>query len=120
MLQPSPSQTVNVPPSPIIINHTEIKTVEKFCYLGSTVTNSGSLDTGDAKASADFGRLSELLWQDHGRRLSTKIAVYRVVVLSALLYRSETWTMYLWHIQQLEQFHQRCLRKICNINLQVL
>ncbi|XP_037782326.1 uncharacterized protein LOC119578773 [Penaeus monodon] len=45
MLQPSPSQAANIPPPPIVINHTEIKTMEKFCYLGSTVTSNGSLDT---------------------------------------------------------------------------
>lgn len=35
--------------------------------------------------------------------------------LSALLYSCETWTTYCRHIQQLEQFHQRCPQSICNI-----
>ena len=132
MSQPSPSQAANAPPPPpIVINNTEIKTVDKFCYLGSTVTSSGSLDADVVqrigKANAAFGRLTKRLWQDHGIRLSTKIAVYRAVVLCALLYCCETWTTYRRHIQQLERFHQRFLRKICNIkwqdrvsNLQVL
>ena len=132
MFQPSPPQAANAqPPPPIVVNNTVIKTVDKFCYLGSTVTSSGSLDNEVmqriGKASAAFGRLTKRLWQDHGIRLSTKIAVYRAVVLCALMYCCETWTTYRRHIQQLEQFHQRCLRKICNIkwqdrvsNLQVL
>ena len=124
MFQPSP-------PPPSVINNTEIKTGDKFCYLGSTVTSSGSLDAEVmqriGKASAAFGRLTKRLWQDHGIHLSTKNAVYRALVLCALLYCCETLTTYRRHIQQLEQFHQRCLRKICNIkwqdrvsNLQVL
>ena len=123
MFQPSPSQADNAPrPPPIIINNTEIKTVDKFCYLGSTLTSSGSLDAEVmqriGKASAAFGRLSKRLWHVHGIHLSTKIAVYRAVVLSALLYSCDTWTTYCRHIQLLEQFHQRCLRRICNIKWQ--
>ncbi|XP_078593825.1 uncharacterized protein LOC144871797 [Branchiostoma floridae x Branchiostoma japonicum] len=132
MFQPSPSQAANVPPPPpIVINNTEIKTVDKFCYLGSTITSSGSLDAEVmqriGKASVAFGRLTKRLWQDHGIRLSTKIAVYKAVVLSALLYCCETWTTYRRQVKLMEQFHQRCLRKICGIkwqdrvsNLQVL
>ncbi|KAI8510833.1 hypothetical protein Bbelb_117490 [Branchiostoma belcheri] len=101
---------------------TEIKTVDTFCYLGSRIMSSGSLDAEVTqrigKASVAFGRLSKRLWQDHGIRLSTKIAVYIAVVLSTLLYWCETWTTYRRHIQLLEQFHQRCLRNICSIRLQ--
>lgn len=132
MFQPSPSLADTVPPPPpITINNTEIKTVDKFCYLGSTVSNSGSLDDEVMqrirKASVAFGRLTKRLWKDRGIRLSTKIAVYKAVVLSTLLYCCETWTTYRRHIQLLEQFQQRCLRNICSIrwqdrvsNLQVL
>ncbi|KAI8516013.1 hypothetical protein Bbelb_068260 [Branchiostoma belcheri] len=132
MFQPPPSLAATVPlPPPIVINNTEIKTVDKFCYLGSTITSSGSLDAEVTqrigKASVAFGRLTKRLWQEHGIRLSTKIAVYIAVVLSTLLYCCETWTTYRRHIQLLEQFQQRCLRNICNIrwqdkvsNLQVL
>ncbi|KAI8496790.1 hypothetical protein Bbelb_254450 [Branchiostoma belcheri] len=120
MFQPPPSlaATVSLPP-PIAINNTEIKTVDKFCYLGSTITSSGSLDAEVTqrigKASVVFGRLTKRLWQYHGIRLSTKIAVYIAVVLSTLLFCCETWTTYRRHIQLLEQFQQRCLRNICNI-----
>ena len=45
MLQPLLSQAAREQqPLPIIINSTEIKTVDKFCYLGSIITSSGSLD----------------------------------------------------------------------------
>ncbi len=44
--------------------------------------------------------------------------MYKAVVLCTLLYCCETWTLYRCHIKQLEQFHQRCLRKTCNIKWQ--
>ncbi|XP_061904777.1 uncharacterized protein LOC133650969 [Entelurus aequoreus] len=122
-VQPSPLHAADAPQPPhIIINNTEIKTVEKFCYLGSIVTSNGTLDAEMmqriGKASTAFGRMAKRLWRIHGIRLSTKIAVYRAVVLSALLYCCETWTTYRRHIKLLEQFHQRCLRRICNIKWQ--
>ncbi|XP_069989480.1 uncharacterized protein [Penaeus vannamei] len=119
------------PPTPIIIHNTEIKTVDNFCYLGSTIMSSGSLDVEVmlriGKASVALGQLTKRFSQDRGIHLSTKIVVYRAMVLSTLLCCCETWTTYRRHIKQLEQFHQRCLRKICGIkcqdrvsNLQVL
>ena len=69
-----------------------------YHYLGSTVTSSGSLDAEVmqrfGKGTAAFGRLTKRLWQVHGIRLSTKIAVYRAVVLYTLLYCFETWNTY--------------------------
>ena len=42
----------------------------------------------------------------------------RAVVLTTLLFGSECWTLYRKHINQLEQFHMRCLRKIAGIRRQ--
>ena len=102
MFQPSPSQTPNSPPPPpIVINNIEIKTVDKFCYLDSTVTSSESLNAEVmqrfGKASAALGRLTKILWQDYGIRLSTTFVVYRTVVLCTPLYCYETWITYRWH-----------------------
>uniref|UniRef100_UPI00398ED352 protein ABHD14A isoform X1 n=2 Tax=Pristiophorus japonicus TaxID=55135 RepID=UPI00398ED352 len=41
--------------------------------------------------------------------------VDRTVVIPALLYGSETWTMYSRHLKSLEKYHQRCRRKILQI-----
>lgn len=119
---PSPQNLAVPPPPPVTIGDTDLKTVEKFCYLGSTLSSNGSLDDEislrTSKASSSFGRLTKRLWQNHGIKLHTKTAVYRAVVLSSLLYGCETWTTYRRHIQQLERCHQRCLRSICNIKWQ--
>ena len=55
-------------PPPVVVNNTEIKTVEKSCYHGISLGNSGSLD-GEmtqriAQASSAFGRLTQSLWQE--------------------------------------------------------
>ena len=67
-----------------------------------------------AKASIAFGRLEESA-KNRGITVDTKLCVYDVCVLTALLYGSETWTTYLRHIKLLERFHQNYLRKILNI-----
>ena len=94
--------------------------MQKFCYLGSFLSQNACID-GDitsriSKASAIFGRLPHRLWSDHGIPLSTKIGVYRTVVLTTLLYGSESWTWYRRHVQKRNQFHLKCLRKICGIS----
>ncbi len=103
----------------VTIDNTTLNPVKRFCYLGSMITNTATADEDItqriAKASASFGRLRHRLWNEHGIRLSTKIKVYKAVVLSTLLYGCETWTVYRRHVKQLDQFHLRCLRSICNI-----
>ena len=42
--------------------------------------------------------------------------MYRAVVLTTLLYGSESWVTYSHHLRLLERFHQRCLRTILNIH----
>ena len=87
MLQSSNRQTHSAPV--IKAGDTFLKAVDKFCYLGSVLSSAANIDDDVsarlAKASAAFGRLSKRLWNDHGIRLSTKIAVYKAVVLTTLL-----------------------------------
>ena len=51
-------------------------------------------------------------------RLETKLKVYKAVVVSALLYGSETWTVYICHANKLNHFHTLSLRKLLNIKWQ--
>ena len=122
MYVPGSTKAPSQPPS-ITIDDTALKFCrEKFYYLGSTVCYNGSLDAEIAlrisKPALHFGRLGKCLWYDKCIRICTKITTYKAVVLSALLYCSETWTTCSGHIRQLEQFHQGCLRTICNIRWQ--
>ena len=119
LLQPAPASSPQQPS--ITIDDTQLKNVESFRYLGSIISNDGSLDkeitTRIQKANQALGRLLQVL-QHKGLRLATKLKVYNAVVISSLLYRCETWTLYRRHVKQLEQFHTRSLRSIMRIRWQ--
>jgi len=89
---------------------TALPAVEKFCrmHLMQTLYNN-DIRSRLAKASHFSVRLSRRLWDDQGIRLETKVAVHKAVILTALLYGSETWVVYRRHVRKLEQFHMRCL-----------
>jgi len=50
-----------------------------------------------------------------GLSLQTKIRLYNVLVISVLLYGSETWTLLKADEQRLEAFHMNCQRRILGI-----
>ena len=79
-----------------------------FTYLGSIVKLHALLDdeiiNRMAKASIAFGKLDHHLWGQRGVKLDTKIQVYKAVILSILLYGSETWTSYQLQINQFDVF----------------
>ena len=104
VFQPAPGNAY-VEPS-IFVDNTKLKVVDSFVYLGSTLSQSGSLDKEIIlrikKASFSFGKLQARLWSQHDIKLATNIlkrglyhqSIYRACVLTALLYASETWTIY--------------------------
>ena len=55
-------------------------------------------------ASNIFGRLANI-WKRTGLSLQTKIWLYTALVISVLLYGSETWTLLKADERQLEAFH---------------
>ena len=83
LYQPTP-RVAYIPPH-ISIDGTSLKAVEHFTYMGSVISNdatvSKDLDNRLSKANSSFGRLSKRVWQSHSLRLSTKIQVYRAVVV---------------------------------------
>ena len=69
-------------PNPTItLNSDILANVDKFTYLGSTVTCNLSLDVvinqRIAKAATTLGRLSKRVWDNHNLTHATKISVYR-------------------------------------------
>jgi hypothetical protein len=97
----------------------EIEVVEEFKYLGSVLTSDCCADR-DVQArihlaAAAFGRFRQRVFENRDLRLTTKIAVYRAVCVSTLLYGSETWTVYRRHVRALEAYHIKCLQRIMGI-----
>nr|VZI19294.1 unnamed protein product [Spirometra erinaceieuropaei] len=123
MHQPPPnSATVPNAPPQINVNGTQLQVVENFPYLGSTLSRNTKIDDEVAnrisKASQAFGRLQSTVWNRHGLQLSTKLKMYKAVILPTLLYGAETWTVYTRQARRLNHFHLSCLRRILRLNWQ--
>nr|VZI16230.1 unnamed protein product [Spirometra erinaceieuropaei] len=123
MHQPPPNSATapNAPPQ-INVNGTQLQVVENFPYLGSTLSHNTKIDDEVAsrisKASQAFGRLRNTVWKRHGLQLSTKLKMYKAVILPTLLYGAETWTVYTRQARRLNHFHLSCLRRILRLNWQ--
>ena len=72
----------------IAVKGQRLQVVDKFTYLGSTLSRvvhiDGEVNARIAKTSAAFGRLRGSVWDRNGIRLDTKLKVYKVVVLPTL------------------------------------
>ncbi|BHF73699.1 hypothetical protein SprV_0401678100 [Sparganum proliferum] len=123
MHQPPPN-TATPPPDAqqIHVNGTQLKLVENFPYLGSTLSRSTKIDDEVArrtsKASQVYGRLQSTVWNRHGLQLSTKLKIYKAVILPTLLYGAGTWTVYTKQARRLNHFHLSCLRRILRLRWQ--
>ena len=53
-----------------------------------------------------------MLWKSKQLSIPLKCKLYRALVLSVVLYSSETWTMIKSTQRKLESFHSSCLRRI--------
>ena len=120
MYQPAPGKPYQEPH--VTVKGQKLQAVDNFTYLGSTLSRAVNIDVEVnnriAKASAAFGRLRENVWERRGLSLATKLKVYHAVVLTTLLYASETWTVYSRHARQLNHFHLSCLRRLLRIRWQ--
>ena len=101
--QPAPGKPYQEPT--ITVKGQRLQVVDKFTYLGSTLSRVVHIDdevnARIAKASAAFRRLRG-----------------RSVVLPTLLYACETWTVYQRHAKRLNHFYISCLRKLLKIKWQ--
>eukprot|EP00106_Octopus_bimaculoides_P000104 XP_014767546.1 PREDICTED: RNA-directed DNA polymerase from mobile element jockey-like [Octopus bimaculoides] len=120
MYQPAPTEPY-VEPN-ITINGQRLNAVDKFTYLGSTLSRNVVVDDEInarlAKASAAFSRLCKTVWNRKGITIMTKIKVYRAVVLTTLLCSCESWTVYQRHTWKLNHFYTIRLRKLLGIKWQ--
>ena len=96
-----------------------LEAVKQFTYLGTVITSdldlSIAIQNRIRQASAAFGRLTQRVFNNHSLSTSTKVAVYKAICVSTMLYGSEAWTPYQRHIKTLEQYHIRCLQRILGL-----
>ena len=114
LYQPKPESSYT--PPVVKVYDTSLTSVDKFSYLGSTLSQNIGIDDDISmrlsRAGAASGNVTRRLWNEHGITTATKVKVYKAVVITTLLYGCETWTLSRRHIKQLDQFHMRCLHKI--------
>nr|VZI33765.1 unnamed protein product [Spirometra erinaceieuropaei] len=123
VLHQTPPNTAAPPNAPqISVNGTQLQVVENFSYLGSTLSFNIKIDDEVAprisKASQAFGRLQSTVWNRHDLQLSTKLKLYKAVILPTLLYGAETWAVYTKQARRLNHFHLSCLCRILRLNWQ--
>ena len=91
--------------------------MDAFIYLVSNITGTTISATQEVvsrigKAYYTFAKLEKHLWSRSEISLGTKIQVFKCLVLSVLLYASETWTLLATDLAKLEVFQMKCLRRI--------
>lgn len=95
LLQPAPGFARQKPN--MEIKGTKPDNVECFKYLGSTMTSTYIMDKEVlnrlAIAGASIGRLWTQVWEKRVITVRTELQVYKVIVISSLLYGCETWTL---------------------------
>ena len=93
----------------------EFENVETFRYLSSFVSLQ-HVDLREISAKLAEGRQRfasfQKLWKSKQLSIPLKCKLYRALVISVVLYSSETWTMKKSTQRKLESFHTSCLRRI--------
>ena len=96
-----------------------VSVVQEFEYLGSIISADCSLDkevsSWISKASRNFNSLCRVLWYQRQIKTRTEIRLFKSVILSTLLYGSETWAPLVTHVKCLQVFIMRCVRVILGV-----
>ena len=102
----------------IQLEGSDIEEVEKFVYLGATVTTTGGagkdMSARLGKAQGVFCNLKNI-WKNSQLSINTKLRIFRSSVLAVLLYGCETWRMIKSDETKLNVFLHKCLRRIFKI-----
>ena len=96
----------------------EFENIEAFKYLGSYVSlKHGDLQEVNCKLAEGRQRFANFqnLWKSMQLSVHLKCNLYKALVLSAVLYSSETWTLSKLMERKLESFHCGCLRRILRV-----
>ena len=108
-------------PAPLCIRviGEELEVVHRFHYLGSTTTDTLSLDVElrkcIGKTLTTLSKCIKKVWENKHLTIPTKIKVYKACVISTLLYGSKSWTTHSTQEQKIQVFHLRCFCRILGI-----
>ena len=92
---------------------TSLKLVDKFTYLGSSVSSiEKDIDTRETKAWTPIDKLS-IIWKSDLTD-KTKRSFFQAAVVSILLYGCTTWTLTKWLGKKIDGNYTRMLRAILN------
>ena len=95
------------------LDGTSLKLVDKFTYLGSSVSSTEKdINTWLTKAWTAIDRLS-IIWKSNPTD-KTKCSLFQAVVVSVLLYGCTTWMLTKWLEKKLDGNYTRMLRAILN------
>ena len=107
--------------SSILLQDQALEEVESFPYLGSEVGQSARVEKEVTvrvnKASTVYQMLRRKVFRSRYLSKSTKLRVFRTMVMSTLLYGAETWPVTQKDIHRLTTFQMRCLRDILGLTL---
>ena len=95
--------------------------VKEFRYLG-TLLSRNCKDDSDVisrinKAGNAFGALRKCIFGNRSVNSVAKKSVYEGLILSILLYGSESWCITEKLFNMLRVFHNRCVRATCNVTI---
>ena len=98
-----------------------IPVVSKFKYLGSMMTNdcrdNTDVDSRIASATAAFAALRKCVFAARDVWLKVKQQVYCGLILSILIYGSESWCLTEVLYNRVRRFHARCARAMCRVTM---
>jgi len=103
----------------IKVDDKPLKQVENFVYLGGNMSEDASVEQDvRRRIGLATGVMQSLnkIWQNRGIAQVTKVKIYETLVLSVLLYNSETWTMKESTKNYVRVFEMGCLRKILGVS----
>ena len=94
--------------------------VNKFTYLGSDISDqcdvAGEVKRRIGMSLAVFDSMKSSLWKRREISVTTKMRVFRAVVLARLLYGAELWPLTAAELYKLEAFQTFCLRRILRVS----
>ena len=102
----------------IVIDSTELETVEQFTYLGTIFTSNGKIGqeikNRISQATKTYYQINKTIVNKKEVSEKTKMQIYRTVFLPTLLYGSESWARTTKTDQRITATEMKYLRRVAN------